>query len=48
MGNRGVSGREGTGVTVKGAIGNGKVIGSTEKVPLIIIRFGDGYLLMIN
>ena len=29
---------------VKGAIANGKVIGSTLKVPLIMTCFSDGYL----
>ena len=47
MGNGCTSGREGTRLTVKGAIANGNVIGSTLQIPLIIIRFGDGYLLMI-
>ena len=35
---------EGIGVTVKRAIANEKFIGSTLKVPLIMICFSNGYL----
>ena len=43
MGNRCVSVRDAIGVTVRCAIANGKVIGSTLKVPLTMICSSDGY-----